>query len=140
VRTGEAGLEYVLSEPGAMEITFSRKDINEIQLAKSAMRTGMQVLLRRAGVEEREIDTVVLAGAFGTYLDVQSGMDIGMFPRLERERYVQVGNAAGAGARMALLSRAKREQAAEIARSVTYVELTTEKDFSSIFAKSLMLG
>ena len=122
-----------------MDITFSRRDVNEIQLAKAAMRAGMSILLRKAGLKENEIDTVIIAGAFGTYLDVQSGMDIGMFPRLEMKRYKQVGNAAGAGARMALLSTAKRAQAIEAARHVNYVELTAEKDFSSIFAKSLML-
>lgn len=139
LRQGEVGLEYVLSEVGGTEVTFNRRDVNEIQLAKSAMRTGMNILLRRAGLREQDIDTVILAGAFGTYLDVQSGIDIGMFPNLPRERYLQVGNAAGAGARMALLNMLKREQAADIARRVTYVELTAEKDFSTIFARSLLL-
>ncbi len=126
-------------EAQGAEITFDRKDVNEIQLAKSAMRTGVNILLRKAGVDEMDIDAIFLAGAFGTYLDVQSGMDIGMFPRIGRERCLQVGNAAGTGARMALLSTAKRQQAAELARHITYVELTAEKDFSSIFAKSLLL-
>ncbi len=142
LRQGEAGWEYVVAPAGegsGTEVTFIRRDVNEIQLAKAAMRAGMHILLRRAGVTEQEIDTVVIAGAFGTYLDVQSGVEIGMFPRLERERFVQVGNAAGAGARMALLSTVKREQAAQIARRLTYVELTAEKDFSSIFARSLLL-
>ena len=135
-------MEFVVSPPGEAqnpEITFDRKDVNEIQLAKSAMRAGVSILLRKAGVEEKDIDMIFLAGAFGTYLDVQSGMQIGMFPRLGKDRYVQVGNAAGTGARMALLSTAKRRQAAELARHIKYVELTTEKDFSTIFAKSLML-
>ena len=141
LRQGAAGWEYVLAPgvDGGAEITFNRRDVNEIQLAKAAMRAGMQVLMQRAGVREQEIDTVILAGAFGTYLDVQSGMEIGMFPKLARERFVQVGNAAGAGARMALLSTEKRLQAAQAARRLTYVELTAMKDFSAIFARALLL-
>ncbi len=142
IRKGVHGAEFVVAEvgeDGETEITFSRADVNEIQLAKGAMRAGVNVLLQRAGISEQDIDTVIIAGAFGTYLDVQSGIDIGMFPRIERQRFVQVGNAAGAGARMALLSLAEREQAAQIARQVEYVELTTEKDFAKIFAKALFI-
>jgi len=99
----------------------------------------VNILLHRAGVSEQEIERVLIAGAFGTYLDVQSGIDIGMFPRLPKERFLQVGNAAGGGARMALLSTSQREKAVEVARRVQYVELTTEKSFSALFAKALML-
>jgi uncharacterized 2Fe-2S/4Fe-4S cluster protein (DUF4445 family) len=90
-------------------------------------------------VEEKDIDTVIIAGAFGTYLDVQSGIDIGMFPRLDKGCFMQVGNAAGTGARMALLSVEARRRAVEIAERVHYVELTAQKNFSSLFAKALLL-
>ncbi|MGA2490124.1 MAG: ASKHA domain-containing protein, partial [Anaerolineales bacterium] len=100
----------------------------------------MHILLQKAGVKEQDIDAIVIAGAFGTYLDVQSGIDIGMFPHLEKERFVQVGNAAGTGARLALLSTVIRKQAVTVARHVNYVELTAEKDFPRLFAKSLLLG
>ena len=103
------------------------------------MRAGVNILLRRAGVTEADLDEVIIAGAFGTYLDVQSGIDIGMFPRIDRRRFKQVGNAAGAGARMALLSMAQREQARRLVQHVEYVELTTEKEFSSQFARALLL-
>jgi uncharacterized 2Fe-2S/4Fe-4S cluster protein (DUF4445 family) len=142
VRQGNHGLEFVLvpaSENGKREITFNRSDVNEIQLAKGAMRTGVKILLERAGIEEKNVDTVIIAGAFGTYLDVQSGIDIGMFPKIEKEKFIQVGNAAGAGARMALLSTDIREQAIQAVKRINYVELTVEPSFSSIFAKSLAL-
>ncbi len=142
VRRGEHGPEFVVvaeNEKGGSEITFSRADLCEIQLAKGAMRAGVNILLQRAGVTEGDIDDVIIAGAFGTYLDVQSGIDIGMFPRLDRHRFKQVGNAAGAGARMALLSTAERERANRIARQVEYIELTAEKDFQSKFARALYL-
>jgi uncharacterized 2Fe-2S/4Fe-4S cluster protein (DUF4445 family) len=142
VRKGDHGLEFVVAsadENRGTEITFNRSDINEIQLAKGAMRTGVNILLQMAGVEEKDIDTVIIAGAFGTYLDVQSGIDIGMFPRLDKGCFMQVGNAAGTGARMALLSVEARRRAVEIAERVHYVELTAQKNFSSLFAKALLL-
>ncbi len=142
VRRGEQGPEFVVvtdSESGGAELTFSRNDVSEIQLAKGAMRAGINILLDHAGVTEADLDEVIIAGAFGTYLDVQSGIDIGMFPHVDRHRFKQVGNAAGAGARMALLSTARREQASRLTKHVEYVELTTEKDFSSKFAKGLLL-
>jgi uncharacterized 2Fe-2S/4Fe-4S cluster protein (DUF4445 family) len=142
LRRGEHGMEFVLvggAENAGTEITFDRRDVNEIQLAKGAMRAGVNILLEKAGIEEGDLDAVVIAGAFGTYLDVQSGIDIGMFPHLERERFVQVGNAAGAGARRALLSVDERKRAVETARAIHYVELTAETDFSSQFARALLL-
>ncbi|MBU0993207.1 MAG: DUF4445 domain-containing protein [Proteobacteria bacterium] len=120
------------------EITFSRKDVNEIQLAKAAIRTGTSLLLRHAEISEQDITKVVIAGAFGTYLDVQSGMDIGMFPQISKGKFLQVGNAAGTGAKMALLSLERRKRAEELARHVTHVELTKEKNFSSMFARALL--
>jgi uncharacterized 2Fe-2S/4Fe-4S cluster protein (DUF4445 family) len=143
IRNSGHGLEFVVAsaeENHGTEITFSRSDVNEIQLAKGAMRTGVNILLQKAGVKEQDIDTIFIAGAFGTYLDVESGIDIGMFPRLEKECFTQVGNAAGTGARMALLSTEIRKQAIIVAKQVNYVELTTEKDFPRLFAKSLILG
>jgi uncharacterized 2Fe-2S/4Fe-4S cluster protein (DUF4445 family) len=142
IRQGKNGLEFVLVpslEKEGREIIFDRSDVNEIQLAKSAMRTGVQILLQKAGIDEKEIDSVVIAGAFGSYLDVQSGIDIGMFPKLERGRFIQMGNAAGTGARMALLSLGVREQAREISRRINYIELTSEPSFSSMFARNLLI-
>ena len=142
VRRGDHGLEFIVvpgHENGGREITFSRADISEIQLAKGAMRAGVNILLQHAGVTEADIDEVIIAGAFGTYLDAQSGLDIGMFPRVERRKIRQVGNAAGAGARMALLSVAQREHAIQIARQIEYIELTAEKEFQSEFARALLL-
>lgn len=142
LRRSDRGIEFIVvygDENNGIEITFDRRDISEIQLAKGAMRAGVNILLKRAGVLETEIDELIIAGAFGTYLDAQSGLDIGMFPRVKRSKIKQVGNAAGAGARMALLSVAQRERAVRIARQIEYVELTMEPGFSSEFAHALGL-
>ena len=143
VRGEGRGVEFLLvpaGERGApRDIAITREDVNEIQLATAAIRAGIEVLLDEAGLEAEQIERVVVAGAFGTYLDVDSALAVGMFPPLPRERFVQVGNAAGMGAKLALLSRRCREQAGEIARRVEYVELTTHPRFVGEYTKALML-
>ncbi len=143
VRGDGRGIEFLLVPAGersaARDITVTRKDINEIQLAKAAIRAGIEVLLDEAGLKAEQVEQVVVAGAFGTYLDVESALAVGMFPPLERERFTQVGNAAGMGAKLTLLSRRCREQAEEIARRVEYVELTTNPRFVGKYTKALML-
>ncbi|MCF8062348.1 MAG: ASKHA domain-containing protein, partial [Deltaproteobacteria bacterium] len=127
-------------EQGApRDIVITRKDVNEIQLAKAAIRAGIEELLLAAGLHTPSIDRVVVVGAFGTYLDVESALALGMFPPLPPDRFIQVGNAAGIGARMALLSRRCREEAADLARRVRYVELTSIPHFALSYADALML-
>ncbi|MFQ6100221.1 MAG: ASKHA domain-containing protein [Anaerolineae bacterium] len=136
-------IEFLLvpaGERGApRDIAITRKDVSEIQLAKAAIRAGIEVLLGEAGLEAEQVERVVVAGAFGTYLDVDSALAVGVLPPLPRERFVQVGNAAGMGAKLALLSRRCRELAEEIARRVEYVELTTHPRFVEEYVAALML-
>lgn len=143
VRKGERGPEVVLvpaeKSGHGREIVFQRRDVGEIQLAKGAIRAGIDVLLNRAELEERDVEEIIIAGAFGTYLDIRSSITVGMFPPLPVERFRQVGNAAGTGARRALLSREEREEAALIARKVEYVELTGNPFFSQAFSKRMVL-
>jgi uncharacterized 2Fe-2S/4Fe-4S cluster protein (DUF4445 family) len=104
--------EFVLVErPGEEDITISQKDVRELQAAKAAIRLGIQALLEDAGIVEADIDRVIIAGAFGTFIDVQSAIVIGMLPPLPLERFQQIGNAAGTGARMALISQDCRRTA-----------------------------
>jgi uncharacterized 2Fe-2S/4Fe-4S cluster protein (DUF4445 family) len=121
-------------------ITFTQRDVSELLLAKGAMRTGVNVLMKVHGLAASGIDRVILAGAFGTYIDVRNAMVVGMLPEMPVERVTQVGNAAGLGARMALISRAKRAEAAALALRVGYVELAAAPDFSRIFAGAMYLG
>ncbi len=127
--------EFVLAErPGKDDITISQKDVRELQAAKTAIRLGIQALLEDAGIVEADIDRVIIAGAFGTFIDVQSAIAIGMLPPLPLERFQQVGNAAGTGARLALISRDKRRTALAIAARDGYIELACIPDFNSKFA------
>jgi uncharacterized 2Fe-2S/4Fe-4S cluster protein (DUF4445 family) len=136
--------QYELAAPATSghgrAVVINRKDINEVQLAKAAIRTGVEVLLHEAGVSYEEIEEFIIAGAFGTYLDVGSCVKIGMFPPLPLERFHQVGNAAGAGARQMLVSAARRAAAAALARKVTYVELTVHPEFTRRFLRALYLS
>jgi uncharacterized 2Fe-2S/4Fe-4S cluster protein (DUF4445 family) len=133
VERGEAG-------DGSGAITFTQKDVRELQLAKGAMRTGIEVLLEDNGLAADEIEQVIIAGAFGTYLDVTSAVTIGLLPELPLDRFRQVGNAAGMGAKLALVSRDKRAEAQVLARRVGYVELAAVPHFARAFTQSMYLG
>ncbi len=119
------------------DIVITRKDIHEIQLAKSAIRTGIDVLLQTAKLQAEDVDRWVIAGAFGTFLDLASAIRIGMFPDVPLERYHQIGNAAGAGAKMMLLSKKNRVTACRLARDVSYIELTIYPGFTDSFIQSM---
>lgn len=120
-------------------VAFTQEDVRAVQLAKAAIRTGIDLLIREYGLAESDIDRVVIAGAFGVYLDVQSCIRIGMFPDIPRERFTQVGNAAGAGVRMTLTSRDAREKARELAVRCRHFELSTQPDFQKVFMKRIGL-
>jgi uncharacterized 2Fe-2S/4Fe-4S cluster protein (DUF4445 family) len=122
------------------ELTITRQDIQEIQLAKAAIRSGIEILLLEAGIDASQINQFIVAGAFGTYMDLRSAVRIGMFPNLPMERFSQVGNAAGAGARQMLVSNKLRRVAEKFASQMSYVELTSHPQFKSVFMDSMDFG
>ena len=143
LRGSGAAAEFVLvpaskSRTGR-DVRMTRKDVNEIQLAKGAVRAGADALLEVAGIKAANLDQVIIAGAFGTYLDLDSAIAIGMLPRTERTRYQQIGNAAGTGARRMLVSLEQREIAESIARKVEFVELAKHPTFTKIYSQALLL-
>jgi uncharacterized 2Fe-2S/4Fe-4S cluster protein (DUF4445 family) len=117
----------------AQDVNFGQHDVRAVQLAKSAIRTGVELLLRQAQLPASAIEQFVIAGSFGAYIDVQSGIDTGLFPTLPLARFVQVGNAAGLGVQRMLASGRARKQAGELAARCQYVELSTQADFQKIF-------
>lgn len=120
-------------------IRVHRRDVLEIQLAKAAIQSGIASLLAHAGLEPTQLDEVVIAGAFGTWLDLRSAIRIGLLPRLPRERFRQVGNAAGIGARHLLLSRTRRQEGEQLAGAAEYYELATRPDYSTRYLRALWL-
>ena len=131
---------FILAHAGKgvnSEVAITRADVNEVQLAKSAIRAGLEVLLNHAGLEPGDLHEIIIAGAFGTYLDVRSAIRVGMFPLLPVERFRQVGNAAGTGARAILCSTGQRRLAEHVGEKAEYVELTTYPQFQDIYINSL---
>jgi len=136
----ENGAEFILVDrPGQDPITISQKDVRELQLAKGAIRAGIQALLSAVGLVESDIEQVIIAGAFGTFIDIGSAITIGMLPSLPLDRFSQVGNAAGTGARLALISTTQRLKTVEIARGTGYIELATVPNFQRKFAEATYL-
>lgn len=119
------------------DILVTRSDIREIQLAKAAIRAGVEALLRATGTRAEEIERFIVAGAFGTYLHVDSAIKIGMFPQLPHHRYQQIGNAAGVGAQQMLVSRQSRETADAILEKMDYIELTTDPGFMESYVDAM---
>ena len=144
VRLQNGKREFVLASAPSTghghDVVVTGQDVGEIQLAKAAIRAGFDTLLAEAGLTLEALDEVIVAGAFGTYLDLGSAIRVGMFPNLPLSRFRQVGNAAGMGAKQMLISAERRKAAAEIARRAEYIELTTHKEFTHRFTDALHLG
>ncbi len=116
-------------------LTVSQKDIRALQLGKAALRAGAEILLDRYGI--REPARVVLAGAFGSYIDTRAALTIGMLPACDPDKVCSVGNAAGDGALQALLSLRKRREAEWVADTVEYVELASATDFHRRYMEAM---
>jgi len=144
VRTRKEQREFVLvgkkERDGHPAIVITQQDVRELQLAKAAIRTGIQALLEANGCSEDEIKQVIIAGAFGSYIDVSSAITIGMLPSLPLNRFRQVGNAAGMGAKLALISLSQRTDAQTIAARVHYIELASAPNFMQTFIQASYLG
>ncbi len=141
---GSCGEREFVLVPGSRsgnghDITLTQSDVVEILLAKGAMRAGIDALMRAMKVCVNDIDEIVIAGAFGTHISVAAAVRIGMLPDVPPDRCRQVGNAAGMGARLALVSRSQRAAAGEIARRARYLELTTLPAFAAGFAQAIRL-
>ena len=134
---GEAGCGAGGDAEAPPDIVITQKDVREVQLAKGAIQAGIKCLLNLAGITSNDIDRVILAGAFGNYINKKSALRIGMLPQLPLEKIISVGNAAGSGASMALLSLRERDAACRIAETAIHVELSTEPGFQDEFLKSM---
>jgi uncharacterized 2Fe-2S/4Fe-4S cluster protein (DUF4445 family) len=118
-------------------VVLSQRDVRELQFAKAAISTGWTLLLEELGLEHRDVQQVLMAGSFGSYLSPASAVRIGLVPRLPVLRIVSAGNVAGEGAKMALLSVRERVGARALLEEVTYVELSDRDDFNDRFVEQL---
>jgi uncharacterized 2Fe-2S/4Fe-4S cluster protein (DUF4445 family) len=144
VRDNQKGREFVIIDEKERKdgpaITITQGDVRELQLAKAAIRSGIQVLLQDKGLKDEDINEVLVAGAFGSYLDISSTIAIGMLPNIPLKRFQQVGNAAGMGAKAVLVSKTIRETVQKFARKIHYIELAGAPGFNQIFMKAISLG
>ena len=120
-------------------VVLTQRDIRQLQLAKGAIRAGIEVLLAETGLKATDLERILLAGAFGSYIDRGSAVRIGLVPTLPLARINPVGNAAGAGAVLALASKAERERATRLAEAAVHVELSSRPDFQMLFMETMML-
>jgi uncharacterized 2Fe-2S/4Fe-4S cluster protein (DUF4445 family) len=118
-------------------VYLSQRDVRELQFAKAAIATGWRLLVEDLGIDEKEIQQVLLAGSFGSYLSPSSAIRIGLVPKLALTRIIAAGNVAGEGAKMALLSLQERHAAQAILDEVRYIELSDRPDFNDRFVEQL---
>jgi uncharacterized 2Fe-2S/4Fe-4S cluster protein (DUF4445 family) len=127
------------AETGAGPILLSQKDVRQLQFAKGSIAAGIRVLMNEMGVQPADLHEVLLAGAFGSYIHPEAARIIGLVPPVSLKRIRAVGNAAGEGAKIALLSYREREAAEAMPARIEYVELSGREDFNDIFMAVLGL-
>ncbi|MEM4848655.1 MAG: ASKHA domain-containing protein, partial [Ignisphaera sp.] len=120
-------------------ITVDEKDIDSLLLAKAAVASGFKMLLRYAGIDQNDLSRVFVAGSFGSYINMENALAIGLLPKIPIAKFIFVGNAAVVGAKAILKSKEFRERAAKIAKVIEYVELAAHQEFSRVFMESLYL-
>jgi uncharacterized 2Fe-2S/4Fe-4S cluster protein (DUF4445 family) len=125
------------AEPGAGPVVLTARDIREVQLAKGSIVAAMTLLCEHAGIEVGRLEQVLVAGAFGNYVRKTSALRLGLLPAIDPERVRFVGNAAGAGAYLAVLDREILDRARELAAGAEYVDLATDSRYQAVFMSAL---
>jgi uncharacterized 2Fe-2S/4Fe-4S cluster protein (DUF4445 family) len=144
IREGENGKEFIIAfkeETANKEedIVITQDDIREIQKAKAAMYAGYMTLMRKAGFKKEELSEIIIAGAFGSYIDPFSARLIGMIPELPISKISFLGNTAGSGARLCLKSMDYRKESEEIVEKMKYVELAAEPIFEEEYINAMYM-
>lgn len=141
VREGEFGKEFIVAFKDEAEaisdIVITESDIENLKRAKAAIYSATAILVRHMGLDFNQIDKFFIAGGFGTYLDIESAVKIGLLPDLNKSKFVFVGNSSLAGARSFLLSDEAMKKTDEIARKITYFELSVEPGYMDEYMAAL---
>ncbi len=136
---GEANERHVvLADAGQSAngpVVLTQRDVREIQLAKSAIRASTEMLLEMVGLKPDDLDEVLIAGAFGNFINPASALRIGLLPELPEGKIAGIGNAAGAGAILVLISQRERDYARQVAEMAEHIELFRRSDFQDRFAE-----
>ena len=118
-------------------ISFTQRDVRQVQLAKGALRAGVLTLLKEAQITAQEVGRVYLAGGFGNFVDVHNACTLGLIPAELEERVVKIGNGAGLGAKLALLDQDQLDRATSLKKQIRYIELSTRSDFQELFMEAM---
>jgi uncharacterized 2Fe-2S/4Fe-4S cluster protein (DUF4445 family) len=118
-------------------VYLTQRDVRELQFAKASIATGWRLLMEQLNLKDDDIQQVLLAGSFGSYLSPASAIQIGLVPKIPVMRIVSAGNVAGEGAKMVLLSQPERNGATALLNEVEYVELSDRADFNDKFVIQL---
>lgn len=137
VTIGERGQSQFLVDDGPSPIYLTQQDIRELQLAKGAIRSGVEIALREWGASEEDVEVVYLAGAFGNYLRREGVLRLGMLPPFPQHRFKPVGNAAGQGAKLCLLNNREWSEIHKLVGQVQYLELSYHKGFGDVFMRNM---
>jgi uncharacterized 2Fe-2S/4Fe-4S cluster protein (DUF4445 family) len=129
---------FYLVKSDVQPIFITQKDIRQFQLAKGAMRTGLEILLKRLGIRADELETVYLAGAFGTYLNPADAIFLGLLPTVPLNRIKAVGNTAGTGAVISLLSQTALADLSKVVNGIEHIELAEDPQFTDVFTEAMM--
>lgn len=132
--------EFVLYRDREREVTLTQQDVRELQLAKGALRVGIEMLMKEAGVSAEEVQQVLLAGVFGNYINRARAVTLGLVPPFPLEKIHFIGNGAMDGALRALVNRKERQRVEASAAAVHHIELSGRPDFESYFIRCLELG
>ncbi len=139
IRQGEEGLEFVVYSGSGRDIVLTEPDIENIIRAKAAIYAGFSILLKEVGYTFDDIKKVYIAGGFGKFLDIGKAIILGMLPDISREKFEYMGNTSITGAYLCSLSRKMREEAEEIARKMTYLELSVSRSFMDEYVSALFI-
>jgi uncharacterized 2Fe-2S/4Fe-4S cluster protein (DUF4445 family) len=139
IRRGEEGAEFVLHASERKDIVLTEADIDNVIRAKAALFAGVSVLLREVGLSLDVVERVYIAGGFGNYLNIDKAIMIGMLPDIPKDKFSFIGNSSIAGACLCLLSSGMRQEADEIARKMTYMELSVSRGFMDEYMSALFL-
>jgi len=141
LRQGEFGREFVLAfaeETGiGKDIVITDVDIDNLKRAKAAIYAAVSILIRHMNFELGDIKKIFIAGGFGMYLDLKNAVRIGLLPDIDINKFIYVGNSSLAGARLALLSYEAIEEAEEIAKKITYFELSVDSKYMDEYMAAL---
>ncbi|MGN0659920.1 MAG: ASKHA domain-containing protein [Emergencia sp.] len=142
IRENGKANDFVLyfSPDGKNDVLITQKDVREVQLAKAAISAGITIMMKEIGITDDTLERISIAGAFGNYIRTESAISIGLLPRIPQEKICSLGNSAGIGASMILLSEKCREESEQTAKEIEHIELAARADFQDQYMMAMMFG